>query len=162
MKTRVMHTKVWKDEWFISLSQDARFLWLYLLTCDKINISGIFELSDREIVFDTGINAKSLENIKKELEPKAIFYKGFVKITNVDRYNNYKKSPKNVIASNKELNYLSTDIRGYLDTNMHTSIDTSIDTPRNTKQEIRNTKQETNGEQNLPWEILDELERGAK
>lgn len=140
MKTRIYHTKTWKDNWYSSLSKDAKHLWNYLLLNEKINISGIYELTDREIVFDTSIDAVSLEALKKELHPKAIFFNGWVRIPNVDRYNNYRNSPKNEIAFVKEMSYVSDEVASGL--GLHTSIDTSIYTPRNKKSETLTTKLE--------------------
>ena len=145
MKTRIIHTKVWKDSWYVSLSKDAKFLWMYLLTNDKINISGIYELTDREILFDTSIDTSVLESIKKELNPKAIFYKGWVKITNVERYNKYRNSPSNEIAFNTELTYIPSDICKVFGTPVDTSVYTPINKEQgtiNNKQVIENIKQE--------------------
>lgn len=150
MKTRIIHTKVWKDNWYVSLSKDAKFLWLYLLSNDKINISGIYELSDREILFDTSIDETTLKSIKKELHPKAIFCEGWVKIINVERYNRYRNSPLNETAYLREISYLPDSVKGKLDIVTDTSIDTSIYTPINKKQEIRNNK---SGIENLKQEI---------
>jgi hypothetical protein len=138
MKTRIIHTKLWKDQWFVSLSKDAKFLWLYLLTNEKINISGIYELSDREILFDTSLDTSVLGSVKKELSPKALFFKGWVKITNVERYNSYRNSPSNQTAFEREMSYLSDTIKKELET----PVDTSVYTPINNKSEIINKKPE--------------------
>jgi len=136
MQTRIIHTKLWRDGWFVNLSNDAKFLWVYLLTNDKINICGIYEITDREIIFDTSIDTSILDKIKKELEPKAIFYKGYVKVANAEKYNNYRNSPKNEIAYNRELSRIPKDV---LDTyGIDTSIHTSIHTPINKKSEKGN------------------------
>jgi len=138
MKTRIIHTKVWKDKWFVNLSKDAKVLWLYLLTNDKINISGVYELTDREILFDTSIDTSILESKKKELYPKAVFFNGWVRVANIERYNRYRNSPLNEIAYRKEMSYLSEDeFRG-----LGIPTDTSIYTPINKKQEIINNKSE--------------------
>ena len=136
MKTRILHTKVWKDDWYVKLSKDAKFLWLYLLTNDKINISGIYELSDREILFDTSLDTSVIESIKTELKPKAIFCNGWVKIANVERYNKYRNSPSNEIAFNTELTYIPCNIRKVFGI----PVDTSVDTPINKEQGIINNK----------------------
>lgn len=153
MKTRIVHTKIWKDSWFANLSKDAKLLWKYLLTNEKINISGIYELSDREICFDTSIDTSLLSSLKSELYPKAQFLDGWVKIANVDKYNKYRNSPMNEIAYQKEISYIPQGVRNGLGIKNHTSIDTSIDTLRNKKPEIRttkyklrNTKQEIGGQ----------------
>jgi len=87
MKQRKIYTKIWKDDWFCSLSQNSKLLFLYLLTNESIGFSGCYELSDRQIVFDT--NIKDLEKIKKELFPKIIFFNGWVYVVNAQGYNNF-------------------------------------------------------------------------
>ena len=146
MKTRVLHTKLWKDKWFVDLSKDAKFLWLYLLTNDKINISGVYELSDREILFDTSIDTSMLGVLKEQLKPKAVFFEGWVKILNVDRYNMYRNSPLNETAYIRELTYIPVPVKEHFQIFTDTSIHTSIYTPINKKSEIINHKSEISRE----------------
>lgn len=142
MKTRIIHTKVWEDQWFSDLDSNSKLLWLYLLSNNKINISGIYEISDRKILFDTSISENLLEKIKKDLSPKAIFYKGWVRICHVDRYNKYRNSPLNEVAYKTEISYIPADVQAHFGIETNTSINTSIDTPINKKQEIINKKSE--------------------
>jgi len=170
MKTRIIHTKVWKDLWFANLSKEAKFLWLYLLTNDKINISGIYELTDRELEFDMGFQIS--EKTKGELKPKAIFCMGWVFIPNIEKYNSYRNSPKNQVAFIKEIECIP---RVVIDTLLSdTSIDSSIySTPilletinhksenKNQKPEILNKKSEI--EESLPFDwLVEEKKRTAK
>lgn len=111
MKTRIIHTKVWKDGWFVALSGNARLLWLYLLTNEKINISGIFEITDREIEFDTGIPKKDIPSAKGELSGKIDCIESWIRVKNVDKYNNYRFSEKNEKAYNRELELVPEEIR---------------------------------------------------
>jgi len=136
MKTRIVHTKVWKDQWFVKLSKGAKFLWLYLLTNDKINISGVFELSDREILFDTSIDSSILSSIQEELKPKAVFKDGWVKVCNVEKYNKYLNSPLNVTSCLKEVSYIPEVLKK----DFNILLDTSIDTPINKESGIINSK----------------------
>jgi hypothetical protein len=149
MKTRVVHTKVWKDSWYSNLSTEAKFVWLYLITNDRINIAGVYELTKRELEFDTGVELT--EDLKKELFPKAMFYEDWICISNVNRYNKYRNSPLNEKAFVKEISLIPEKALSYFveHTSMDSSIDTSIDTPpipleiRNKKLEIRNKKSKT-------------------
>lgn len=150
VKTRIIHTKLWRDEWFASLSKDAKLLWQYLLTNERINISGVYELSDREIVFDTSIDTSMLPSLKKELSDKALFLDGWVRILNVERYNKYRNSPLNELAYYKELSYVPDNVRDFFDLPTDTSINTSIDTLRNKKSEIIDKKKEKEFEQKKP------------
>lgn len=137
MKTRIVHTKVWRDEWFVNLSKEAKLLWIYLLTNDKINISGIYEISDRELKFDLGFEVE--DKIKQELKPKALFCKGWVFIPNTEKYNSYRNSPKNQTAFTREILCIPDTILQELGND--TSIGTSICTPP-ILLEIRNQKSE--------------------
>jgi hypothetical protein len=102
----------------------------------------MYELTDREILFDTSIDTSKLPDIKKELAGKAFFFDNWVYVPNVDKYNSYRNSPKNEKAFIKEISYVPlTVLQHFID---DTSIDTSIDTDpilleiRNKKSEIKN------------------------
>lgn len=139
MKTRIIHTKIWKDPWFINLPRASSRLFFYLITCESNNICGVFELSDRQILFDTGLNSGELEQAKKDIQKKAIFYKGWVKLPNSSKYNNYVTNTKLEKAYKKELalvpDVVSKFMKGY-----DTSMDTSIYTINNHKSKIINHK----------------------
>lgn len=161
MKTRIVHTKVWRDEWFANLSQEAKLLWLYLITNEKINICGIYEITDREINFDTGI--KITDSLKEELKPKALFFKNWVFIPNVDKYNKYRNAPTNQKSFETEISNIPEDIIEHIlsDTSIYTSIYThpilqeiinKKSGTRNKKQEIINKESETEKGDDLPFE----------
>lgn len=82
-----MWTKIWKDDWFYGLSQNARLLFLYLITNESIGFTGCYEISDRQIIFDTKIT--NLDKVKEELSPKVRFYGGWVYVTNSQGYNGF-------------------------------------------------------------------------
>lgn len=83
MKIRKIQTKIWRDEWFSSLTQEAKLVFLYLITNGYMGLSGFCEISDKQIIFDTGINQKKLDVIKIELTPKVIFFAGWVYVKNL-------------------------------------------------------------------------------
>jgi hypothetical protein len=87
VKQRKVYTKIWKDDWFYDLSQNARLIFLYLLTNESIGFSGCYEISDRQILFDTKV--KELDKVKKELFPKVVFSNGWVYVVNAQGYNNF-------------------------------------------------------------------------
>jgi hypothetical protein len=114
MKTRIIQTKIWRDLYFVSLSQLEKLLFLYLITNEKINLIGIYELTDREILFDTGIKEEELEKAKKKftLDKKIYFSGEWVKIINYDKYNAY-IGEKNETAKEKELSFVPKNIIDY-------------------------------------------------
>jgi len=84
MANRVINTGVWKDSYIVDLEHDEKLLFLYLLTNHMTNIAGIYELSVREMSFDTGIDKKRIEEIlQKFIRDKKIQYlNGWVALNN--------------------------------------------------------------------------------
>ncbi len=89
MKTRIIHTKIWEDEWFCTLSDDGQKLFLYLITNRRINMCGIYECSDRVILFDAKLTPQRLEKAKAELVGRASFFSGWVYVHNAQRLGGY-------------------------------------------------------------------------
>lgn len=133
MKTRIVHTKFWRDALVTSLRRDARYLFLYLLTCEAINICGIFELPDSIITADTGLSGNELSTAKKELSDskKVVFYNGWIKVVNVNRYNSF-NGPKNDIAKMREISLVPKCLNTSIDTSIHTTLNTNHNHNTNT------------------------------
>lgn len=91
MKTRILHTKFWKDGFVASLAPEEKLVFNYYLTSEKVNILHLYECPDREVLFDTGVTQKTLERVKEKLQAagKVYFFKDFIYIKNADRYENY-------------------------------------------------------------------------
>jgi hypothetical protein len=91
MKTRIIETKFWKDPYIISLSVEERLLFLYLLTNERVNIIHCYEITDREIMFDTGLQGGLLgaSRGKFEKDKKMCFYKNYVYLLNAEKYENF-------------------------------------------------------------------------
>lgn len=115
MKTRVIHTKVWKDEYFAGLTVFEKLLFVYLLTNDRVNISGIYELTNREIMFDLAVPEDVLNEAKSKLEndSKFCFYQGWVAIVNCYKYQTYKGN-KNEVCRQKELQLVPKHLKDRL------------------------------------------------
>lgn len=159
MKTRILHTRFWKDNFVSQLSRTEKLIFVYLLTNEYINITGIYELPDKYIKNDLDVTQSELDQTKNKLQEvgKVIFLNGWVKIVNADKYNSYNgeklqkarekentESPKELIDSLYPIN---------------TSIHTSIYTPNNHKslrKEI--VKGKTYTDKNLS---LDEVANGV-
>jgi len=140
MKTRIIQTRFWDDEFVFNASKDAKLLYIYLLTSQYINISGIFQLDERKIAFETGLTPKEFEKAKQEIETakKVFFYKGWVKVCNAEKNNGYKNSPLNEVAYQREISLIPQCVLDYFNSSMDTSIDSSTYT--NHKSEIINNK----------------------
>lgn len=113
MKTRIVHTKLWDDTYFSELNTTEKLFFIYLITNESVNISGAYELQSRRISFDTGIGVKEIEKIKIKFQQdeRFIFIDSWIKIINVDKYNNYRFSEKNEKAYNRELELIPSYVR---------------------------------------------------
>lgn len=109
MKARVVHTKIWDDNWFLSLSRSSRMLFIYLITNQSIGLSGIYELPDSKIIYQTGLNSVELEQGKIDLKDKVGFHNGWVKIHNVEKYQQF-RGPKNEKAKENEIKLVPKEI----------------------------------------------------
>lgn len=126
MKTRILHTRFWQDSYVIKLTHKEKLVFNYLLTNDRVSMTGMYELPDKYIQMDLDLTPKELAQIKDRLQEKVFFYDGWVKILNHDKYNSY-KGEKIDIAKEKELANIPEIVKQYqggIDTSIHTSIDT--------------------------------------
>lgn len=92
MKTRIIHTKFWKDTFVSDLNPSEKLIFLYLLTNDRVNIIHCYECADREILFDTGVTKDALESAKAKLSDsgKAHFFQDYVFLSNAGKYDQYR------------------------------------------------------------------------
>ena len=125
METRIIHTKFWKDNYIESLDHKGKLLFLYLITNETINICGIYEIGDKAIKYDLDLTQDELDSYKKKFQDdkKFEFFKGWVKIINVDKYNRF-TGPKNEVARQNQLLRVPKELYT-IDTSIHTSIDTT-------------------------------------
>jgi hypothetical protein len=145
MKTRIVHTKIWQDDWFYNLSANAQRLFLYCITNQHIGLAGIYELSDRIIRFDLKLAPDELSDLKTELGKKVMFFDGWIYVVNSSRYCNY-SGEKNELATKRELLKVPESIRRYIIDTVSSTIDTSINHKSKTinhKSEIINQESET-------------------
>lgn len=145
MKTRIIHTKIWQDDWFYDLSANAQRLFMYCLTNQHIGLSGIYELSDRVICFDLKLQLDELQQLKTELIKKVLFIEGWVCITNASKHCSY-TGEKNEIAVKKELEAIPFSVKKYIIDTLSTtknSVFEALDTSINQKSELINQKSET-------------------
>ena len=110
MKTRIIWTKIWDDAWFDTLSQNARLLFLYLLTNQDIGLSGCYYLTDKKMGFNTHLTKEEIAEAKKELDPKAKFYEEWVYLVNAQGYNGFVGS-KNEVAIKREIQLIPLKVK---------------------------------------------------
>lgn len=150
MQTRIIHTKIYDDEWFASLSVDQKLLYIYLFTNQRIGLTGIYYLPDRIIKFETGLSDDQLNKAKKifETSKKAFFYNGWIYVVKASEYGGYKGN-KNEIAYNKELEKIPDEVKKYFNDRVSIGYQYPIDTSINHKSEIINQKSENIGDEDV-------------
>lgn len=85
-KQRYINTKFWSDNFIVQLDPTERYLFLYLLTNEHTNISGIYELPLRTMAFETGLEPEMLQKILDRFDPKVIYVEGWVGIRNFTKH----------------------------------------------------------------------------
>lgn len=117
MKTRIIQTKFWKDNYILELSPTEKLLFNYLITNENIGLSNYYECPDRIIQFETALSSTQLETIKEKFsqDNKFYFHGGWVFIVNGEKYNNYTGS-KNETARNRELSMIPDSVLNHFDT----------------------------------------------
>jgi predicted patatin/cPLA2 family phospholipase len=139
---------------------------MYLLTCEHINICGIFELPDPYIILESKLTQEQLDKAKKELQDmnKVIFEDSWIFVVNARKNNNYENSEDNKKCLLKELERVPQNIKELFNKySPYSSVDSSVDSsPKSTnkqetinnKSEIRTHKQETiNGKEDMSKEL---------
>jgi len=110
-KFRYIDTRFWHDTFVRDkLNPLDRYLFLYFLTNDKTNISGIYELPISMISNETGIEEIMLRKMFQRLLGKIYYIDGWVWIVNFPRYQNL-KSPKIKIGIETEFSKIPLKIK---------------------------------------------------
>lgn len=114
-KQRMINTKFWSDPWVVDeLNPLDRYLFLYLLTNEKTNIAGVYELSLRTMSNETGIEKEELLRMLSRLESRVVYVLGWVVFRNTIKHQNY-RSPKIEVALARELREIPSDVLQYMD-----------------------------------------------
>lgn len=105
MRTRMVYTKFWDDDYVQSLELSAKVLYMFLLTNPSIGQNGVFQISNRMIQFFTGIALSDVvEALEKfENDKKILRYGDWIAILNVHKYNTF-NGPINERARRSEWN----------------------------------------------------------
>ena len=87
-KQRYVDTKFWSDTWASNLDPVEKLLFLYLLTNERTNIAGVYELPVKLMANETGIEKEMIEKIlsRFERERKVIMSNGWIIIINFRKH----------------------------------------------------------------------------
>jgi len=83
-KLRSVNTHFWHDEYIGDLLPHEKLLFLYLLTCPLCNIAGVYEVTVRQMAFDTGLLVDEVKGIlaKFEQDGKVRYINSYVILVN--------------------------------------------------------------------------------
>lgn len=158
MQTRIVHTKFYSSERILSLSANARWLFMYFITCDGIGLTGAFKRAQSKISFETGLTKKQITDSKEELQAsKLVFFDGdWIVVSEVDEKTKYSKGLKTSVGYTKELESLPENIQNLIQYQYSIENDDRVsivvDTPINHKSENRNHKPSLESVENLSLE----------
>jgi hypothetical protein len=142
MKTRIIHTKFWRDNYITTLSQIEKLAFLYFISNECVGLLPAYELPDRVIQMD--LNLKDLEEVnqikhKFETDNKIKFLNGYVIVTNMIKYQSYLDgNDRQFNALMSELSYLPECVIEVVGNLLLTS--QQLDINRKVKYKILNTK----------------------
>jgi len=144
MKTRIIHTKFWKDTWVSSLSPQSKLLFLYCISNERLGLTGVFEIPLSHIVIETGLTKKEVQEALKEISTKVGYIEGHIVLLNHDKYQNYKTgSDRQKKAYRKEYDFLPDPCKSALENKKLTSwqlVGNWLATSQNTEIRKQNTK----------------------
>lgn len=93
MRERRINTTIEEDPWFTSLPIEEQRVFLQFLITRRGELSGVFQYSDRQLLFDMPfLNHDRLQLIKRrfEADDKVYFKDGWVWLKNFKKNNNFK------------------------------------------------------------------------
>lgn len=89
-KQRNVNTKFWSDNYISDLNPLDRYLFLYFLTNEHTNISGIYEVPLKTIAYETGLEIDMLKKMLSRLNPKVVYIDGWVCVKNFQKHQSTK------------------------------------------------------------------------
>src|SRR5574343_1073850 len=107
---RSINTRIWMDSWFEEQKPTYKLLWIYLLTNQATNMLGIYEISERKISNETGLDKETVIKALKgfETDKRAIYRNGYIIIWNWMK--NQSMNPNMVKSAAREYNSLSNEL----------------------------------------------------
>jgi hypothetical protein len=95
-KLRSISTSFWSDPFIEELTPSEKLLFVYLISNEKTNMLGIYEVSIRKISFETGIDKATVEKGFKEFERlgKIKRYGNYIVLVNYMKHQNYNTNMK--------------------------------------------------------------------
>lgn len=95
-KLRSINTAFWSDPFIEDLSVSEKLLYIYLITNEKTNMLGIYEVSIKKISFETGIDKGTVEKALKRFETlkKVRYLDNHIILVNFLKHQNFNTNMK--------------------------------------------------------------------
>jgi hypothetical protein len=78
-KKRYISDSIWTDNWFENQTPEKKLLFIYLITNKLVSICWFYEITIRQISFDTWINQKEVETYLNNFEDdKKVFFNNWI------------------------------------------------------------------------------------
>lgn len=86
---RQIHTRIWKDSWFLSLEPAHKLLFIYLFGNERASVAGIYELPLPVICFETGLEEPVIQTGLAVFAEagKVVYEDNIVWVVNLRKYN---------------------------------------------------------------------------
>lgn len=91
MKTRIIQTRIWEDSFVANLPPKSKLVFLYLLTNQRVELTGAYETPLSHIALDTGLSQAEVQKALDDLAPKIVYVDGYVVVRNHRKYQDYSK-----------------------------------------------------------------------
>lgn len=111
MKTRIIHTKFWTDDYVRKLDSNTKLLYSWMLLNEYVDVLGIFEVSNDVISSQTNLSEKEIEKGKILLhnDGKIDCYKSYIYLKNAYKYQTY-SGVKNASPKLRTIFEMSDDV----------------------------------------------------
>lgn len=98
----MVNTRIWNDSWVSEIDPLAKLLFVYFITNEHTNLSGIYELPLKVAGVETGVDVTMIPKMMPLLSGKVFYEQGWVIIKNFTKHQNT-ENPKIKAAIDREL-----------------------------------------------------------
>lgn len=126
---RIVNTHFWKDSYVIDLDPTEKLLFLYFLTNPRTTLAGVYEISLREVAFDTGIDKDMVQKILDRfcVDGKMYFEKSWLVLNNFIKHQ--RLNPSIVRGIEKAIDELPEWLQQKIEVDKHDDQQMSIFVP---------------------------------
>lgn len=102
MSKTMIENQIYDDDWFFELPQEAKFLFIYLITNKNCGLTGCYQVPLKIIATYTGFSVERVQKLFDDFKDKATYKNGWVIIPNYQKHNPI-KNPNVDKARDKQL-----------------------------------------------------------